>query len=237
MTVLAERTRWTGWDLLLIYVVSQVGVALIIALSTVLGSLAGAGSRELGRLVLLLAYLVSSPFLLGVEWLWLAARKAAAQAWALYRWPGRDAVLVWGVLGGLGVKLASDVVTYVESRFVPSIEQNNPLLTDPSAFRDPLALAGLFAAVVLAAPLAEELFYRGLLFEWLRPRGFWVAAVVSSLLFAAAHVSLTLMVPLAVTGFGFAWIYAKTGSLVASTVAHAMFNGVALVATVLSISF
>lgn len=46
----------------------------------------------------------------------------------------------------------------------------------------------LFFAVVVCAPIAEELFFRGLLFSVLRNKySYWVSAVVVSLLFASMH--------------------------------------------------
>jgi len=83
--------------------------------------------------------------------------------------------------------------------------------------------------VVVAAPLAEETFFRGFLLQGLARRfTFWPAAVVSSAVFALAHVSWQLYVPIFVLGLAFAWLFWRTGSLWASIAAHATINATSL---------
>lgn len=86
-----------------------------------------------------------------------------------------------------------------------------------------------FVAIVIVAPLAEELFFRGFVFSGLiRPFGVAGALVASGLLFAMFHVqdgsSALLVPPFALIGAGFAWIYYKTGSLWPSIATHFLFN-------------
>ncbi len=79
--------------------------------------------------------------------------------------------------------------------------------------------------VVLAAPIGEELFFRGLLFGGLRRSlPFWAAAVISAAIFAVVHVYLLLMPLLFLVGFGLAYIYERSDSLITSIAAHAAFN-------------
>jgi membrane protease YdiL (CAAX protease family) len=90
-----------------------------------------------------------------------------------------------------------------------------------------LPLAGL--ALLVFAPLAEELFFRGFLFAGLiRYLGVAMAMVVSGLLFSMFHVTsldtLGLVLPFTVVGALFAWLYYRTGSLWTSMSAHFVFN-------------
>jgi membrane protease YdiL (CAAX protease family) len=81
--------------------------------------------------------------------------------------------------------------------------------------------------LVLAAPVAEEIFFRGFLFAGLRRRfGFWVGASISAVLFGLSHAGDgAVLVPLLfVFGVGAAYLYDRRGSLVAPIAAHAMFN-------------
>jgi CAAX protease family protein len=86
--------------------------------------------------------------------------------------------------------------------------------------------------VVLAAPIGEELFFRGFLFAALRARhGFWSSALLSSAAFGLVHVvqGSFLLVPIIfVVGLGLAWVYERRGSLLASITAHATFNAIGL---------
>ncbi len=88
---------------------------------------------------------------------------------------------------------------------------------------------GNYTAVLLSgcllAPLAEELFFRGLVFRVLVDRlGLAAGTALSSALFAAAHASLTWSPGLVVTGAGLALLYAGARSLPAAMAAHAVVN-------------
>lgn len=84
---------------------------------------------------------------------------------------------------------------------------------------------------VLIGPFAEEVFYRGMLFAALRRRlDLWPAMGISGFIFGLSHVQVTLeatlLVALIVIPFGMllAWVYDRTGTLVAPLAAHATFN-------------
>jgi len=81
-----------------------------------------------------------------------------------------------------------------------------------------------FFAIVLA-PLAEEFFFRGLLFSLCKkfgwPKAGWIGV---SLLFAGIHFNLPVFLPLFVFALALTWLYEKTGGLLAPVVAHSLFN-------------
>jgi len=88
-----------------------------------------------------------------------------------------------------------------------------------------LALQAL--SVVVFAPVCEELLFRGVLYPSLRDLGHRrMAIAASSLLFAAIHGSLALMLPLTVLAVVLVWLYEKTGSIIAPILMHATFNAV-----------
>lgn len=98
-----------------------------------------------------------------------------------------------------------------------------------------IALGAL--AAIVAAPVAEEVFFRGFLFGALRRRfPFWAAAVISAAVFGAFHV-IPLLIPLMVfVGIGLAYVYERRGSLLASIAAHSAFNMVGYTLIVLAIT-
>ena len=85
-----------------------------------------------------------------------------------------------------------------------------------------LALAGV--AVIVAAPLAEEVFYRGLIFGGLQRWGFWPAAIVSGAVFSGAHLQVGLLIPFFLIGVTLAWLFWRRGNLWESVAFHALFN-------------
>jgi membrane protease YdiL (CAAX protease family) len=84
------------------------------------------------------------------------------------------------------------------------------------------ALAGV------AAPLAEEVLFRGLLQEGLRRLGLsaWPAIVLASIGFVLVHVNVpvAMFAPLLVLSLGLGAIYERSGRLAAPIVAHMAFN-------------
>jgi len=71
----------------------------------------------------------------------------------------------------------------------------------------------------------EEFIFRGFLFNaLLRYMPLWSAAVVSGLIFGISHGSPTAFLPLAASGVVLAYVYARSGSLTASMLTHALFN-------------
>jgi membrane protease YdiL (CAAX protease family) len=85
--------------------------------------------------------------------------------------------------------------------------------------------------IVLLAPVAEELFFRGFLFAGLRTRwSLWPASITSGLIFGLVHAptGITTVVPLATLGFALCWLYDRTGSLWPCVIAHMINNGLAL---------
>jgi membrane protease YdiL (CAAX protease family) len=101
----------------------------------------------------------------------------------------------------------------------------------------------LYALLVsaVAAPICEEIFFRGMIFRYLRRRWpLWLAALVSATIFGAAHLSPAtspLIVPvLAFIGLVLALVYERTGSLTNSMMLHALNNGVLTTLTYLVIT-
>lgn len=86
-------------------------------------------------------------------------------------------------------------------------------------------LVGFLGVAVVAAPIGEELFFRGFVFNLLRHRWSTKGALwISSAFFAALHGSITNFVPLLVIGLLLAYLYLRTGSLWSSVLMHGTFN-------------
>jgi len=85
--------------------------------------------------------------------------------------------------------------------------------------------------IVIAAPISEEICFRGMLFGGLRERlprlG---AALLSALIFGGLHAltGLSAVPPLIAFGFILALLYEKTGSIVPGIILHMLNNSVAL---------
>ncbi len=91
----------------------------------------------------------------------------------------------------------------------------------------------ILLALVAAAPLGEEMLFRGAMWSWIEAAsGPRAALLVTSTLFASAHVFLprTILLILPV-GLFLGWLGMRTGSVIASIAAHATFNGLPILAS------
>jgi len=103
------------------------------------------------------------------------------------------------------------------------------------SFDNPAILPLLGVVAILAAPIAEESFFRGFLFPALRMQWgtFW-AALASGFVFAALHFSPGSMIPFTVIGMLLAWAYVFSGSLWTAIGAHFAFNAIGFVMGLIS---
>ena len=101
----------------------------------------------------------------------------------------------------------------------------------------PAAISIGAVAVVVLAPVTEELMFRGLLLRtFMRRLSFWPAALLSTALFAVFHVyevhtllgAVTLALSVAVLGLGNCYLVRITGRLTPGIMVHATYNGLAL---------
>jgi membrane protease YdiL (CAAX protease family) len=83
----------------------------------------------------------------------------------------------------------------------------------------------VFAIAAIAAPVTEELIFRGCLYGFLRQSTGRIAALaISSVVFALIHAHPATMPALAIFAVGLALLYECTGTLWAPIAVHALFN-------------
>lgn len=93
-----------------------------------------------------------------------------------------------------------------------------------------LYLSVLIGGAVLA-PLGEEIFFRGFVYNCVRQRlGRGWGLVLSSALFSLVHLGPLVLLPIFLVGVALALAYERTGSLWVPIFMHATFNGVQLIA-------
>ncbi|MDQ2865835.1 MAG: CPBP family intramembrane metalloprotease, partial [Candidatus Eremiobacteraeota bacterium] len=94
-----------------------------------------------------------------------------------------------------------------------------------------VAFFAVFAIVI--APIAEEMMFRVFFFNLgLRFRGFWFGAVLSGLLFGAAHADAFAFLPLVFGGIILCYVYYRTRNAFASMITHGLFNSLSIFALI-----
>ena len=82
-------------------------------------------------------------------------------------------------------------------------------------------------AALLLAPVAEESLFRGILYPFVKQRGYpRLALWGTSILFGAIHLSLVVFLPLTLLALLFILVYEKTKKLIAPIIMHVLFNAV-----------
>jgi membrane protease YdiL (CAAX protease family) len=225
----APEVTWRWWEAIVVFLVGTVLGGLI-----VLPAAQAVGSSRLEDLITGLGGEVG----LGAAvagWLLLMHRRNV-RALGVPRRPFLEVGV--GIVGGLivyvgGVFVIGAVLTsllqHASNRHVRAPHQLPTHLSSGE-----IVLAGI--TVILLAPVAEELFFRGLLFRSLRARhGFWFAGPISAVVFGAAHFQgqwqngLLLSLVMVFVGLALAYLYELRGTIVANMAAHATFNVIGFV--------
>lgn len=135
-------------------------------------------------------------------------------------------------VAGLGMQFSLVEITSVVSDMVPALgfdEEDRRHMAEMVRIDTPLRAIAVPLAIVVIAPLSEELVFRGLLLHALRPRlGTLVSLVTSSLLFALFHLHPAVLVYATVAGLVLGVVTLRTGSVAASIALHAGVNVVPL---------
>lgn len=227
--------RWGMGDAALGWLVAQMGGAITFSLVLLLSGVDGSDSDDLslgwvaaGQLGLWLGFL-------GVPW--FAARAKGNGLVRDFGVRGRPWDSVLGLLVGVGSQLIVLPLIYApilvlfdkDSGDVEEVARN---LTDRAT--DPLGVALLVLIVGIGAPIAEEIFYRGLVFRSIENRfGTWPGIVGSGVVFGASHFQLLQLPGLAVFGVILAYLTSRTGRLMPAIFAHVAFNMVTVIYLVL----
>lgn len=221
----APALRWSA----LRFAITALGsfVAAVIVSSAVAIALGGRGRPALERSpeeILLLAVLADGALLaalFAIGRVLLRLRPADLG----FRRPSLGAL--WFATGMAGALwLLSIFVNALQIRaFGPNPQ---PLIVTVGAHSGLAALVMDLTTGAVVAPFAEEILFRGLIFGGLAQRmPLGAAGTISALLFALSH-GLGVVAPIFVLGLGLAYVYARTGTIWAPMITHALVNAVSL---------
>jgi membrane protease YdiL (CAAX protease family) len=231
-----DRAPW-GWrDFAWVLFIT---IAALVAIFTTLAFVVAAldidepESNPIGATLLLVGQLLLDGAAVGAAWAFSIAKYGLSwRAWALM-WPpqlnvGRILLTLFLCFAALAAYRGITVGLGLEAL---QPESNVPR----ELFEDRRVVPLTLFLILVVAPLAEEMFFRGFLFHGLWARiGFWPAALASGLLFALIHVSsseyIGLIIPFTIIGTLFAWLVARTGSLWNAVAVHFLFNAAGVTA-------
>jgi len=139
-------------------------------------------------------------------------------------------------LGAIGLAVLAWFTYLVFAGFLAPLLQpdQEDVTRDLGTNKDELGSVAVAAfLIVIAAPLSEEVFFRGFMFGGLRrSMSLWPAAVISAIVWGSLHLgagNVGVAIQLAVFGVILAWLYERSGTLWAPVLAHTINNTIAFV--------
>jgi hypothetical protein len=170
------------------------------------------------------AALLGGVFLMGI---W--RRKLSWQAVGIKSISGRW--LWWSIILGLLVIPISGLIALLVQMILGSPLENPQLeFIAPEGFSW-LGLMGMLLVGGILAPFAEEVFFRGVLFEWIQFRwGLWIGILASSAIFGIMHGDISVAVAAFGLGIILAWSYHRSQSLWSAVIIHVINNSAKILA-------
>ncbi len=193
----------------------------------VTGSILGLSSR--GKALYSLAgYLLMAAGTLAVLYYSIKAYLPLSKAWFPIKLSGKWPL--WGFGSYLVALPLMLSVSLLNQQIWQGQGGNNPILQIVLDERDPLALGMFLFTAAVAAPVFEEILFRGFLLPSLtRYLPIWGAIGLSSLIFAAAHLSFSEVLPLTVLGGILGFAYVRSRNLLSSILLHSTWNSVTMI--------
>ena len=222
---LAWETPWdaeTIWQVL-IFGFFFVGQLLLPLLFSLLGfNPTGLSVREKAFYVLF-SYLLLAAGGLSVLYFSIKPFLPISQDW--FRLELKNNWIIWGIGGYLVALPLVIIVSLINQQIWQGQGGSNPILPLALEGKDSVALLIFFLTAAVAAPIFEEIIFRGFLLPSLtRYMSVWGAVVASSLLFAIAHLSLSEVLPLATLGMVLGFVYTRSRNLLAPMLLHSLWN-------------
>ena len=152
-------------------------------------------------------------------------------AWRGIHWKYlRFGTFQWNMLGiGCGLLVVSYMIIILHNAllYVLGVDTQGEMITKLFAELD--SPFWFFIVGAVFAPLVEEIFFRGFLFQGFRARYGWVTGMLlSSAIFAAAHLDLVALIPTFILGCLLAYVYHRSNSLWPGIILHFLVNAFGL---------
>ncbi|TKI22543.1 CPBP family intramembrane metalloprotease [Bacillus pumilus] len=136
------------------------------------------------------------------------------------------AAIAW-IIGGFFLSLLTQSIAGMIEQYAFGIGRESENTQNILSIMD--AFPFLVVIIALIGPILEEIIFRKIVFGVIYERSnFFIAALVSSVFFAAAHSDFDHFFLYTAMGFTFAFLYAKTKRIIVPIVAHMLMNSLVI---------
>jgi uncharacterized protein len=212
------------WLVLLAYIIMQVSSLIGIPLVTYIGTQFGQSLPEMEQLAV--------PF-------WLVISFAVTLVLVFYilknEWNERNQLstglsTIWAILGVFLAFLAQTIAANIESMM--GIESGSENTKQIISIIESFPIVIFVSSII--GPILEEIIFRKIIFGSLYKRmNFYLSALLSSIIFAAAHFEPEHILLYSAMGFTFAFLYVKTNRIIVPIFAHVAMNTLVVIIQIL----
>lgn len=152
-------------------------------------------------------------------------------AWRRIHWGSlRFSKFSWNTLGiGCGLLIGSYIIIIVHNALLSLLGVDTQGENIMKLFAELDSPFWFFIVGMIIAPLVEEIFFRGFLFQGFRERYGWITAMVlSAATFAVAHLDLVVLIPTFILGCLLAYVFHRSNSIWPSIILHFLVNSFGL---------
>ena len=152
-------------------------------------------------------------------------------AWRRIHWKYlRFTKFDWGTLGiGCGLLIGSYIVIILHNALLFLLGVDTQGENIMKLFAELDSPVWFFIVGVVFAPLVEEVFFRGFLFQGFREKYGWVTGMLlSAAIFAIAHLDLVVLIPTFILGCLLAYLYHRSNSIWPGVILHFLVNSFGL---------
>jgi membrane protease YdiL (CAAX protease family) len=218
---------WRTKDVILIsagIIAIFLGAASIYRLYTQITQSQGAGLQQPSIWASLALGLLEGVVLIGCVYYLGMRRKGYSWSQVGLLTPTREWIAISAGLGVLIIPISGLIALVIQ--LLLGMPLNNPQI--PFLAPQGFSWSGLVGMLILGGvigPLAEELYFRGVVYAWLRQRwGVSVATLASALLFGLAHGEISIAGSAFFLGIILAWTYERSASLWSPVLIHIINN-------------
>lgn len=214
------------WSMLGFYLAQLIIMGALFLLARMNVSFAGINESVLQAGVAALVYVLALVIVVGVPW-WVKKYKTTKEDIGLQRLPLWRELLA-APIGFIAYVITSGIVISTLANYVPAfdVQQAQDVGFDQLTYRYEYILA--FITLVIVAPVAEEILFRGYLYGKLKKYTFrWVAIILTSALFGLAHGQWNVAVDTFILSIALCLLRDLTGSLWPAIILHMIKNGLA----------
>ncbi|MBW4581591.1 MAG: CPBP family intramembrane metalloprotease [Tildeniella nuda ZEHNDER 1965/U140] len=220
---------WDGeivWQVLIFgfFLVGQILLPLVLGILQQASGFNPAGLSERARAFYILAnYLLLAAGGLMVLYVSIRAFLPLPEGW--FQVKLRSRWVLWGIGGYFAALPLVILISLLNQKIWQGQGGSNPILPIALEGKDQVAFAIFCVTAAIAAPIFEEILFRGFLLPSLtRYMPVWGAITLSSFIFALAHLSLSEVLPLMVLGMVLGFVYSRSRNLLSSMLLHSLWN-------------